>query len=110
MKLAQPRSQREGFANQSGGGGGLNNAQGGSGNGNGSSNGAYGAHNFGGPGMQGGGGGGQGGAQGGAGARGLAQAPLRDVVVRRWADFGLGSSTDIPASRDAVNQIGRAHV
>ncbi|GGG41830.1 hypothetical protein GCM10010964_31660 [Caldovatus sediminis] len=35
-------------------------------------------------------------AQGGAG---------QQFVVRRWADFGLGPPTDIPAARDAIAQL-----
>jgi hypothetical protein len=29
----------------------------------------------------------------------------RDFVIRRWADFGLGPATDIPAARDAIAHL-----
>jgi hypothetical protein len=29
----------------------------------------------------------------------------RSFVIRRWADFGLGASTDIPAARDAIGEL-----
>lgn len=37
----------------------------------------------------------------------LAQANTapRQFVIRRWLDFGLGPSTDIPAARDAIAQL-----
>lgn len=31
--------------------------------------------------------------------------PKREFVVRRWTDFGLGPSTDIPAARDAISHL-----
>mgnify|MGYP002780421780 CR=1 FL=1 len=54
---------------------------------------------------------GQGGVQlhaGGYARSGVArsgEAAPRSFVIRRWADFGLGPSTDIPAARDAIGQI-----
>ena len=30
---------------------------------------------------------------------------LREFVIRRWADFGLGPPTDIPAARDAISHL-----
>lgn len=33
-----------------------------------------------------------------------AEAP-REFVIRRWADFGLGGFTDIPAARDAISHL-----
>jgi hypothetical protein len=36
------------------------------------------------------------------GAGSAAGASARDFVIRRWADFGLGPFTDIPAARDAI--------
>ncbi|SDD83397.1 caspase family protein [Belnapia rosea] len=53
-------------------------------------------------------------AGGGAAGRGIAvqreaaapmPAPRREFVVRRWTDFGLGPSTDIPAARDAISHL-----
>jgi hypothetical protein len=46
-------------------------------------------------------------------ARGIAAAPQgaiaggdrRDFVIRRWSDFGLGATTDIPAARDAIAHL-----
>lgn len=29
----------------------------------------------------------------------------REFMIRRWADFGFGAATDIPASRDAIAQM-----
>jgi len=37
-------------------------------------------------------------------APGPATSP-RDFVIRRWADFGLGPATDIPAARDAISHL-----
>lgn len=34
-----------------------------------------------------------------------AQVERRDFVIRRWADFGLGPATDIPAARDAIAHL-----
>ncbi|WP_372620153.1 caspase family protein [Falsiroseomonas sp.] len=34
-----------------------------------------------------------------------AAAERRDFVIRRWADFGLGPATDIPAARDAIAHL-----
>lgn len=33
------------------------------------------------------------------------EAAPRSFVIRRWADFGLGASTDIAAARDAIAQV-----
>ncbi len=33
------------------------------------------------------------------------EAAARHFVIRRWADFGLGPSTDIPAARDAIAEL-----
>lgn len=30
---------------------------------------------------------------------------LREFVIRRWSDFGLGAPTDIQAARDAISQL-----
>jgi hypothetical protein len=51
--------------------------------------------------------------QAAAAARGIAvpapqpgaPAAGRDYVIRRWADFGLGPATDIPAARDAIAHL-----
>ncbi|MGG5823967.1 caspase family protein [Falsiroseomonas sp. HW251] len=48
--------------------------------------------------------------QGGRGIQSIAGAAAtegerRDFVIRRWADFGLGPSTDIPAARDAIAHL-----
>jgi len=48
-----------------------------------------------------------------SGGRGIVQlgpggapgAERRDFLIRRWADFGLGPPTDIPAARDAIAQL-----
>ncbi|HEV7264388.1 MAG TPA: caspase family protein [Falsiroseomonas sp.] len=34
-----------------------------------------------------------------------AAAERRDFIIRRWADFGLGPPTDIPAARDAIAHL-----
>jgi hypothetical protein len=34
-----------------------------------------------------------------------APAPRRDFVIRRWADFGHGPASDIPAARDAIAHL-----
>jgi hypothetical protein len=40
-----------------------------------------------------------------AGAAGSGAGKALPFVIRRWADFGLGSSIDIPAARDAIAEL-----